>query len=100
LACFGIAGAFLAWHGPRRATSWRTRSRNSWLEHFIPICFCAIGFLIDPVTFVHDIIEDFFLVGGGAGALLVGEWITMEGAGRAFGYTRDERLMVWSLTPP
>ena len=67
---------------------------------FIPIFFIATGFLIDPVAFVHDIVDNFPLVASIVGALLIGNGIAAWVAGRAFGYSRDERLVVWSLTLP
>jgi Kef-type K+ transport system membrane component KefB len=58
------------------------------------------GFLINPVTFVQGIIDDFLLVAGIIGALLVGKWIAAWVVGRIFGYSRNEQLTVWSLTLP
>jgi Kef-type K+ transport system membrane component KefB len=67
---------------------------------FIPIFFAVTGFLINPVTFVQGIIDDFLLVAGMIAALLVGKWIAAWAVGRIFGYSRDEQLTVWSLTLP
>ena len=99
----GIVGAFLA--GLAVNASARDKPASAKLEFlgrtlFIPIFFCVTGFLIDPVTFVRDTVENFPLVAGIIAALLVGKWIAAVGAGRAFGYTRDEQLTVWSLTLP
>ena len=99
----GIVGAFLA--GLAVNASARDKPASAKLEFlgrslFIPIFFCATGFLIDPVAFARDLIGNFPFVAGIVAALLIGKWIAAEGAGRAFGYTRDQRLTVWSLTLP
>ena len=85
----------------RRATSRRARSWSSSSKSlFIPIFFIVTGFLINPVEFVQGIIDNFLLVAGIVAALLVGKWIAAWVVGRAFGYSRDEQLTVWSLTLP
>jgi Kef-type K+ transport system membrane component KefB len=99
----GIVGAFLA--GLAVNASARDKPASAKLAFlgkslFIPIFFIVTGFLIDPVAFVRDIVDSFPLVAGIIGALLVGKAIAAWVAGRAFGYTRDERLTVWSLTLP
>ncbi len=67
---------------------------------FIPIFFVVTGFLINPAAFVRDILDNFQLVAGIIGALLIGKGLAAAAAGRLFGYTRHETLMVWSLTLP
>jgi Kef-type K+ transport system membrane component KefB len=67
---------------------------------FIPIFFVVTGFLINPVSFVYGIFDNFLLVASIIGALLVGKWIAAWGVGRAFGYNRNEQLTIWSLTLP
>jgi hypothetical protein len=67
---------------------------------FIPISFIVSGFLVNPVAFIRDILNNFLLVAGIVGALVVGKGVAAWAASRAFGYTRDERLTVWSLTLP
>jgi Kef-type K+ transport system membrane component KefB len=99
----GIVGAFLA--GLAVNASARDKPASAKLEFigkslFIPIFFVVTGFLINPVAFVRDIVDNFPLVASIVGALLVGKGIAAWAAGGAFGYTRDERLMVWSLTLP
>ena len=99
----GIVGAFLA--GLAVNASARDKPASAKLEFlgkslFIPIFFIDTGFLIDPVTFVRDAVYDFPLVAGIVGALVAGKGIAAWLAGRAFGYSRDERLTVWSLTLP
>jgi Kef-type K+ transport system membrane component KefB len=99
----GIVGAFLA--GLAVNASARDKPASAKLEFlgkslFIPIFFIVTGFLINPVTFVQGIFDNFLLVASIVGALLVGKWIAAWVVGRAFGYSRDERLTVWSLTLP
>jgi Kef-type K+ transport system membrane component KefB len=99
----GIVGAFLA--GLAVNASARDKPASVKLDFlakslFIPIFFIVTGFLINPVTFVHGIIDDFLLVAGIIAALLVGKWIAAWFVGRAFGYSRNEQLTVWSLTLP
>jgi Kef-type K+ transport system membrane component KefB len=99
----GIVGAFLA--GLAVNASARDKPASEKLQFlgkslFIPIFFIVTGFLINPVAFVQDILDNFPLVAGIIAALLVGKWIAAWGAGRAFGYTGDARLAVWSLTLP
>ena len=42
---------------------------------FIPIFFVVTGFLINPITLVYGIFDNFLLVACIIGALLVGKWI-------------------------
>jgi len=99
----GIVGAFLA--GLAVNASAHDKPASAKLAFlgkslFIPIFFIVTGFLINPVTFVQGIADNFLLVTGIIGALLVGKWIAAWAAGKAFGYSRDETLTVWSLTHP
>lgn len=99
----GIVGAFLA--GLAINASAQNAPASVKLEFlakslFIPIFFVVTGFLINPVPFVHGIFDNFFLVASIIGALLVGKWIAAWGVGRAFGYSRNEQLTIWSLTLP
>ena len=99
----GIVGAFLA--GLAINASAKNAPASVKLDFlakslFIPIFFVVTGFLIDPVTFVRGIIDNFPLVAGIIGALVLGKWIAAWGVGRAYGYSRNEQLTVWSLTLP
>jgi len=67
---------------------------------FIPFSSSSPDFLIDPITFVYGIFDNFLLVASIIGALLVGKWIAAWAIGRAFGYSRNEQLTIWSLTLP
>jgi Kef-type K+ transport system membrane component KefB len=99
----GIVGAFLA--GLAINASAQNAPASVKLEFlskslFIPIFFVVTGFLIDPITFVYGIFDNFLLVASIIGALLVGMWIAAWAIGRAFGYSRNEQLTIWSLTLP
>ena len=99
----GIVGAFLA--GLAVNASARDKPASAKLEFlskslFIPIFFIVTGFLINPVEFVQGIFDNFLLVAGIIAALLVGKWIAAWVVGRTFGYSRNEQLLVWSLTLP
>ncbi|HEX3576280.1 MAG TPA: cation:proton antiporter [Rhodopila sp.] len=99
----GIVGAFLA--GLAVNASARDKPASAKLAFlgkslFIPIFFIVTGFLINPVTFVQGLYDNFLLVVGIIAALLAGKWIAAWSVGRAFGYSRDEQLTVWSLTLP
>jgi Na+:H+ antiporter len=99
----GIVGAFLA--GLAVNASARDKPASAKLEFlskslFIPIFFIVTGFLINPVEFVQETINNFPLVAGIIAALLAGKWIAARVIGRSFGYSRDEQLTVWSLTLP
>lgn len=99
----GIVGAFLAGLAVNAAV--RDQPAKEKLEFignsfFIPIFFMVTGFLIQPIVFYHSVVDNFALVAAIIGALLIGKWLAAEGAGRAFGYSRDARLTMWSLTLP
>jgi Kef-type K+ transport system membrane component KefB len=99
----GIVGAFLA--GLAINASAKHAPASVKLQFmgkslFIPIFFVVTGFLINPITFVYGIFDNFLLVASIIGALLLGKWIAAWGAGRAFGYSRNEQLTIWSLTLP
>jgi Kef-type K+ transport system membrane component KefB len=99
----GIVGAFLAGLSVNAAV--QDHPAREKLEFFgkalfIPSFFIVTGFLIAPVAFVQVVFENFHLVVGMIAALLVGKWIAAAVVGRAYGYTRSERLTVWALTLP
>jgi Kef-type K+ transport system membrane component KefB len=96
----GIVGAFLAGLAVARDTPASAKLEFLSKSLFIPIFFIVTGFLINPVTFVQGIINNFPLVVSIIAALLVGKWLAAWAVGRAFGYSRDEQLTVWSLTLP
>jgi Kef-type K+ transport system membrane component KefB len=99
----GIVGAFLAGLAVNAAV--HDKPAKGELEFlasslFIPIFFIVTGFLIDPLVFVRNLIDNFSLACAVILALVVGKLIAAEIAGRAFRYSSAERLTVWSLTLP
>ena len=99
----GIVGAFLSGLALNEAV--REKAAKKELEFignslFIPIFFITTGFLIDPRALLHSVSSDAALVASIIGALVLGKYIAAEVTGRAFGYSSDARLTVWSLTLP
>jgi Kef-type K+ transport system membrane component KefB len=99
----GIIGAFLA------GLAVNTATRDSPAKHelefignhlFIPVFFITIGFLIDVKTFAATLMDHPGLVAGIVGGLIGSKFLAAELARRAFGYTRDEGLTMWSLSLP
>ena len=98
-----IVGAFLA--GLALNAAVKEKAARKELEFigralFIPIFFITTGFLIDPRALAHSLATDMPLVLSIIGALVVGKFAAAEITGRMYGYTRDERLTIWSLTLP
>jgi Kef-type K+ transport system membrane component KefB len=99
----GIVGAFLAGLAVNAAA--RNQPAKEKLKFFgealfIPCFFIATGFLIDPPQFWHSITANFALASAVIFALLAGKWIAAQIAGRTFGYSKAERMTMWSLTLP
>jgi Kef-type K+ transport system membrane component KefB len=99
----GIVGAFLAGLAVNSAV--KDQPAKEKLEFvgntfFVPIFFIVTGFLIDPPVFISSITGNFQLVAGIIGALLLGKWLAVEIAARAFGYSKPAKLTMWSLTLP
>jgi Kef-type K+ transport system membrane component KefB len=99
----GIVGSFLAGLAVNAAV--HDQPAKEKLEFFgnslfIPIFFVVTGFLIDPLTFVNVITQNFALASVVVGALIAGKWIAVQIAGRAFAYSADSRKTMWSLTLP
>jgi Kef-type K+ transport system membrane component KefB len=99
----GIVGAFLSGLAVNGAVQQKAAKKD--LEFvgnslFIPIFFIATGFLINPRALAHSIRSDFVLVLAIIGALFIGKYAAATIAARAFGYSHDARMTVWSLTLP
>ena len=98
----GIVGAFLAGLSVNAAVQGRpAREKLEFFGRalFIPSFFIVTGFLIAPIEFAQTLVNDFPLVVGIIGALLLGRWIAAEMMGRAFGYMAPARLTVWAAHP-
>jgi Kef-type K+ transport system membrane component KefB len=99
----GIVGAFMT--GLALNTAVKNMPAKEKLEFlgrslFIPFFFVVTGFLINPPVFLQSIFDNFPLVCGVIGALLVGKAIAAAVVGRMFGYSLVTRMTVWSLTLP
>ena len=99
----GIVGAFLAGLAVNAAVNEKPAKEK--LEFvgntfFVPIFFIVTGFLIDPPAFAASITGHFPLVAAIIAALLLGKFLAVEIAGRAFGYSGPARMTMWSLTLP
>ena len=99
----GIVGAFLSGLALNAAVQQNAAKKD--LEFigntlFIPIFFIATGFLINPRALAHTVRSEFVLVLAIIGALVIGKYAAATIAGRAFGYSQDARMTVWSLTLP
>lgn len=99
----GIVGAFLSGLALNAAAQEKAAKKELQFigdSVLIPIFFITTGFLISPAALVDSFRSDLGLVAAIIGALVIGKFLAAEIAGRRFGYTRDERLTVWSLTLP
>jgi Kef-type K+ transport system membrane component KefB len=99
----GIVGAFLAGLAVNAVV--KNKPAKSELGFFakslfIPIFFIVTGFLIDPISFFHSIVDHFALSSTVILALVFGKWAAAEIAGRVFHYSSAARLTIWSLTLP
>jgi Kef-type K+ transport system membrane component KefB len=99
----GIVGAFLAGLSVNAAVGGHPAKEK--LEFFgkalfIPIFFIVTGFLVAPVSFGQAIFDNFWLVTGLVASLILGKGIAALVGGRAFGYSRQEKLTMWALTLP
>jgi Na+:H+ antiporter len=99
----GIVGAFLSGLAVNAAVQGKAAKKDLKFignSLFIPIFFIATGFLVNPRALAHSIRTDFVLVLAIIGALVIGKYAAATIAARAFGYSRDARMTVWSLTLP
>jgi Kef-type K+ transport system membrane component KefB len=99
----GIIGAFLAGLAVNRAVhESQAKSELEFLGNslFIPMFFITIGFLIDIRVFLDTLVGNLDLVVGIVGGLIVSKWLAAAVTRKAFGYSRVEGLMMWSLSLP
>lgn len=99
----GIIGAFLAGLALNRAAQ-ESRARHE-LEFlgntlFIPMFFITVGFLIDLRVFAATLAGHRVLVGAIVGGLIVSKLLAALLTRRAFGYSRNQGLVMWSLSLP
>jgi Kef-type K+ transport system membrane component KefB len=99
----GIIGAFLAGLALNRAAHESPAKHD--LEFlgntlFIPVFFVTVGFLIDPRVFVETTISNLGLVLSIVLGLILAKLAAAIVAQKLFGYSRDEGLIIWSLSLP
>jgi Kef-type K+ transport system membrane component KefB len=99
----GIIGAFLAGLALNRAVQ-ETAAKEE-LEFlgnllFIPAFFLTVGFLIDVRVFLETLVSYIGLVAAIVGGLIVSKLLAAQLARGAFGYSRDQGLVMWSLSLP
>jgi Kef-type K+ transport system membrane component KefB len=98
-----IVGAFLAgWAVNAAAADHPAKEKLDFFgkAFFIPIFFIVVGFLIDPVAVGRTIVHNFWLVAGIIVSLIFGKGIAAAMTGPIYGYSRQARLTMWSLTLP
>jgi Kef-type K+ transport system membrane component KefB len=99
----GIIGAFLAGVALNRAVQ-QTVAKEE-LEFlgntlFVPAFFLTVGFLIDVRVFMATMMSNIGLVAAIVGGLIVAKLLAAITASRAFGYSRNQCLIMWSLSLP
>jgi Kef-type K+ transport system membrane component KefB len=99
----GIIGAFLAGLALNRAAQ-ESRAKHE-LEFlgstlFIPMFFITIGFLNDPRIFAATLLAHLGLVVAIVGGLIASKRLAALLTRRAFGYSREQGLLMWSLSLP
>ena len=67
---------------------------------FIPMFFITVGFLIDVRVFAATLLAHLGLVTAIVGGLLLSKLLAALLARWAFGYSRDQGLVMWSLSLP
>src|SRR5262249_14925570 len=99
----GIIGAFLAGLALNRAVR-ETQARHE-LEFlgntlFIPMFFITVGFLIDLRVFATTLASHMGSVAAIVGGLIASKLFAALLTRRAFGYSRDQGFVMWSLSLP
>jgi Kef-type K+ transport system membrane component KefB len=99
----GIIGAFLAGLALNRAVHESPAKHElAFLGHtlFIPMFFITVGFLIDVRVFATTLASHLGLVVGIVGGLIVSKLLAAVLTQRAFNYSRQQGLVMWSLSLP
>jgi Kef-type K+ transport system membrane component KefB len=99
----GIIGAFLAGLALNRAArESRAKHELEFLGNtlFIPMFFITVGFLIDPRVFTTTLANHLGLVAAVVVGLIVSKLLAALLTRRAFGYSRYQGLVMWSLSLP
>jgi Kef-type K+ transport system membrane component KefB len=99
----GIIGAFLAGLALNQAAQHSPAKHElEFLANtlFIPMFFITVGFLIDIRVFAATLASHLGLVIGIVGGLIVSKRLAALLTQRAFGYSRNQGLVMWSLSLP
>lgn len=99
----GIVGAFLAGLALNRAAQQsRAKEELEFLGNslFVPMFFIVVGFLINVRVFLETLVNYVPLVSCIVLGLIASKWIAAVVSQRLLGYSRDEGLIMWSLSLP
>jgi Kef-type K+ transport system membrane component KefB len=99
----GIIGAFLAGLALNRAVHQSpAKDELEFLGNtlFIPVFFITIGYLINPRVFVATAVSHAGLVTAIVVGLLMAKLLAAVVTQKLFRYTRDQALVMWSLSMP
>jgi Kef-type K+ transport system membrane component KefB len=99
----GIIGAFLAGLALNQAAQEsRAKYELEFLGNtlFVPMFFITVGFLIDLRVFATTLASHLGLVVAIVGGLIASKLLAALLTRRAFGYSRDQGLIMWSLSLP
>lgn len=99
----GIIGAFLAGLAVNRAVQHgQAKEELEFLGNslFIPMFFITVGFLINVRVFGATLASNLPLVVAIVGGLIVAKLVAAVATRRLLGYSRDEGLIMWSLSLP
>ena len=99
----GIVGAFLAGLAINRAVQ-HSEAKNE-LEFlgnslFVPMFFVVVGFLINVRVFYETLVSHVLLVSSIVVGLIASKWIAAFVTQKLLRYSRDEGLIMWSLSLP
>lgn len=99
----GIIGAFLTGLAVNRALSGTpAKAKIEFFGNvlFVPSFFLAMGVKLDLEAFAWTLRTNLLFVGSVVGILFLAKWVAAYVTKRSFGYTRDEKLTMWSLSLP
>jgi Kef-type K+ transport system membrane component KefB len=99
----GIVGAFLAGLAINRAVQHsQAKEELEFLGNslFVPMFFVVVGFLIDVSVFFETLVSHLALVSSIVLGLITSKWIAALLSQKLLGYSRDEGLIMWSLSLP
>jgi Kef-type K+ transport system membrane component KefB len=99
----GIVGAFLAGLAINRAVQHsQAKEELEFLGNslFVPMFFVVVGFLINVRVFFETLVSNLTLVSAVVLGLIASKWIAAFVTQKLLRYSRNEGLMMWSLSLP